>query len=71
MLGRRLEEGLISISDTSYPDFNFIYTLTNRIYRYQQVILKPILIPFALEYKRTRPGTIMQEDNAPAYSSKY
>jgi hypothetical protein len=35
------------------------------------IILKLILIPFALKYKRTRPGTIVQEDNAPAYSSYY
>jgi transposase len=45
--------------------------LANHICRYQVMILKPILIPFALKCKRTRPGTIVQEDNAPAHSSHY
>jgi hypothetical protein len=41
------------------------------LYRYQMVILNPILIPFALKCKETRPGTIVQEDNALAHSSPY
>ena len=49
----------------------FLCTLINLIYRYQQVILKPILIPFALKCKRIRPETIVQEDNAPSHSSHY
>ena len=35
------------------------------------VILKPILIPFALKCKEKRPETIVQEDNAPVHSSHY
>jgi hypothetical protein len=35
------------------------------------VILNPILIPFVLKCKRVRPGTLVQEDNAPAHSSHY
>ena len=33
-------------------------------WRYQQVILKPKLIPFALECMKDRPNTIVQEDKA-------
>ena len=40
-------------------------------YRYQEKILKPLLLPFAKECIKTRPGTIMQEDNAPAYASHH
>jgi hypothetical protein len=40
-------------------------------YRYQTVILKPKLIPFALEYIKERPDTVVQEDKAPAHASKY
>ncbi len=36
-------------------------------YRYQQEVLIPKLIPFALECKKTRPDTIIQEDGAPAH----
>jgi hypothetical protein len=32
------------------------------------VILEKKLLPFAKEYKQARPGTIVQEDNAPAYA---
>jgi hypothetical protein len=39
-------------------------------WRYQQVILKPKLIPFALECIKDRPGTIVQEDKAPAHASR-
>lgn len=39
-------------------------------YRYQQKILIPKLLPFAVECKRERPGTQVQEDNAPAHASK-
>jgi hypothetical protein len=41
------------------------------LYRYQMVILNPILIPFTLKYKETRPETIIQEDNTLAHSSHY
>jgi transposase len=40
-------------------------------YRYQKEILKPKLIPFAKRCMRDRPGTIVQEDNAPSHASKY
>ena len=40
-------------------------------YCYQQVILKPLLLPFAKEYKKDRPKTVVQEDNAPAHASHY
>jgi hypothetical protein len=40
-------------------------------WRYQQVILKPKLIPFALECMKDRPNTIVQEDKAPSHASKY
>jgi hypothetical protein len=39
-------------------------------YRYQQVILKPLLLPFAKECLKERPGTIVQ-DGAPSHSSRY
>lgn len=37
-------------------------------YRYQTVILKPKLIPFAKECLVTRPHTLVQEDKAPAHN---
>ncbi|EEA19298.1 conserved hypothetical protein [Talaromyces marneffei ATCC 18224] len=37
-------------------------------YRYQKEILVPKLLPFAQECKRSRPGTIVMEDNAPAHA---
>ena len=40
-------------------------------YRYQEVILKPLLLPFARKCRLKRPGTLVQEDNAPAHASKY
>lgn len=42
--------------------------LANQGYTHKQLILKPKLIPFALLCKRTRPNTIIQEDNAPAHA---
>ena len=40
-------------------------------YRYQKKILIPKLIPFAQECKKERPGTLVQEDKAPAHASKH
>jgi hypothetical protein len=40
-------------------------------WRYQQVVFKPKLIPFALECMKGRLHTIVQEDKAPSYASKY
>jgi hypothetical protein len=40
-------------------------------YRYQTVILKPKLIPFALECMKEYPNTVVQEDKAPAHASQY
>src|SRR5450432_4031284 len=40
-------------------------------WRYQQVILKPKLIPFALECMKDRPSTVVQEDKAPAHACKF
>lgn len=37
-------------------------------YRYQKEVLVPKLLPFAQKCKRTRPGTIVMEDNAPAHA---
>jgi hypothetical protein len=37
-------------------------------YRYWKVILEKKLLPFAKRCKLARPGTIVQEDNAPAHS---
>jgi hypothetical protein len=37
-------------------------------YRYQKHVLKPKLIPFAKECMTNRPGTIIQEDKAPAHA---
>ena len=37
-------------------------------WRYQKVILKPLLIPFAQECMKTRPNTVVQEDKAPAHA---
>jgi len=40
-------------------------------YRYQKVILFPKLFPFAKKCEKKRPGTLIQEDNAPAYIHYY
>src|SRR3984957_6579161 len=40
-------------------------------YRYQEVILKPLLLPFAKECLKERPSTLVQEDGAPSHSSRY
>jgi transposase len=40
-------------------------------YRYQEVILKKKLIPFAQEHKKKYSRTIVQEDGAPAHTSKH
>lgn len=40
-------------------------------YRYQEKILRPKLLPFANKCLIKRPGTVVQEDNAPAHVSKY
>ena len=39
--------------------------------RYQEVILKPLLLPFAKECLKKRPSTLVQEDGAPSHSSRY
>ena len=38
-------------------------------YRYQEKVLKPLLLPFARKCKEIRPGIVMQEDNAPAHAN--
>jgi hypothetical protein len=40
-------------------------------YNYQKKILIAKLLPFAKECLKERPGTIIQEDNAPAHASRY
>jgi len=40
-------------------------------YRYQEVILKPLLLPFAKECSKERLSTLVQEDGAPSHSSRY
>ena len=40
-------------------------------YRYQEKILKPLLLPFAKKCSEKRPGTLVQEDKAPAHASQY
>ncbi len=40
-------------------------------YRYQNVILKKKLLPFAQKCKETRPNTIVVEDGAPSHASKH
>ena len=40
-------------------------------YRYQKEILIAKLLPFAKEYLKDRPLTIIQEDNALAHKSHY
>jgi hypothetical protein len=40
-------------------------------YRYQEKILKPLLLPFAKRLKEKLGWVIVQEDGAPAHSSKY
>jgi hypothetical protein len=37
-------------------------------YRYQKQILLPKLLPFAKACQQDRPGTIVQEDKAPAHA---
>lgn len=38
-------------------------------YRYQTKVLKPLLIPFAQECMKDRPGTVVQEDKAPSHAA--
>jgi hypothetical protein len=40
-------------------------------YRYQEVVLKLLLLPFAKECQKDRPETVVQEDNAPSHSLRY
>jgi len=40
-------------------------------YRYQKKILEPLFLPFAKECQKERPGTLVQEDNAPSHASRY
>ena len=40
-------------------------------YRYQKIILLPKLLPFAKEYMKDHPDTIVQEDKAPSHASKH
>ena len=40
-------------------------------YRYQKVILEPLLLPFAKECLHERPSTLVQEDGAPSHASRY
>ena len=40
-------------------------------YRYQTVILKPKLIPFALKCMKERPNTVVQENKALAHAIQY
>jgi transposase len=40
-------------------------------YRYQKTILIPKLFPFAIECERARPGSLVQEDKAPAHAHRY
>ena len=40
-------------------------------YRYQEKILKPLLLPFAKKCLEKRLQTIVQEDKAPAHASRY
>ena len=40
-------------------------------WRYQREILLKKLIPFALECKKDRPGTVVQEDKALSHASKH
>ena len=40
-------------------------------WRYQQVILIPLLIPFAKECQVNRPNTLVEEDKAASHASQY
>jgi len=40
-------------------------------YRYQKLILKPLLIPFAKVCMEDRPETVVQEDNAGPHAARY
>jgi len=40
-------------------------------YRYQEVILKKKLLPFAKQHTLRYPSTIVQEDGAPSHSCDY
>jgi hypothetical protein len=40
-------------------------------WRYQQHILLPLLLPFAKQCERDRPGTLVQEDGAASHRSRY
>ena len=52
-------------------NFNLQQLIGYVLNRYQKHILIPKLIPFALECKKDRPDTIVQEDKAPSHASKY
>ncbi len=40
-------------------------------YRYQNKVLRPKLLPFAVECKKERPNTIVMEDGAASHSHRY
>ena len=40
-------------------------------YRYQEKILKPLLLHFAKKCLEKRPRTLVQEDRAPSHASRY
>ena len=40
-------------------------------YRYQEKVLKPLLLPFAKRCLELRPSTIVQEDKAPSHNNRY
>ena len=40
-------------------------------YRYQEVVLKKKLLPWAKKHTVAYPGTIVQEDGAPYYASRH
>ena len=40
-------------------------------YRYQEVILKKKLLPWAKKHTLSHPGTIVQEDGAPCHASRH
>ena len=40
-------------------------------YRYQEKVLKPLLLPFAKRCLELRPSTVVQEDKAPSHNNRY
>ena len=40
-------------------------------YNYQEKVLKRLLLPFAKECLKTRPGPLVLEDNAPSHAARY